>query len=302
MGMCCCIAISSRRARCLSWSLVLAVALLLSGCTHLFFYPMRQQVLSPEKLGLQSADVAITSRDGTRLFAWHLRPARETETQGLVCYFHGNAQNISTHIVNVAWLPPAGYEVLLLDYRGYGASAGKPSLPGALDDVRAALDWCLDRGRVLQLPAYALGQSLGAALTLEVTAEDPYRGLLAGVVADSSFAGYRRIARDAMAQSWLLWAFRHPLSLLVTGDHDPEAAVARRRGLPLLLLHSVDDEVIPFAHGRRLHEAAAGPVCFFATHGRHNAALGEPAVATAVGIFFREAANSRGQGRAIACP
>lgn len=300
MGWCNCIAISRRASRHLSLSLLLVAGLLLTGCTNLFFYPMRQQVLSPEKLGLQSADISISSRDGTRLFAWHLLP--KTQTQGVVCYFHGNAQNISTHIVNVAWLPPAGYEVLLVDYRGYGASAGKPSLPGALDDVRAALDWCLARGSKLQLPVYALGQSLGAALMLEATAEEPYRGSLAGVVADSSFAGYRRIARDAMAQSWLLWAFRHPLSLLVTGDHDPEDAVARRRGLPLLLLHSTDDEVIPFAHGKRLREAATDPVCFLRTQGRHNAALGEPAVAAAVGMFFREAANPRRQDQTTACP
>lgn len=300
MDWCNCIAISRHATRCLSLLLLLVAGLLLSGCTHLFFYPMRQQVLSPEKLGLQSADISLSSPDGTRLFAWHLLP--QTKAQGVVCYFHGNAQNISTHIVNVAWLPPAGYEVLLLDYRGYGASAGKPSLPGALDDVRVALDWCLARGRALQLPVYALGQSLGAALMLEATAAEPYRESLAGVVADSSFAGYRRIARDAMAQSWLLWPVRYPLSLLVTGAHDPEVAVARRHGLPLLLLHSVDDEVVPFAHGKRLHDASADPVCFVRTQGRHNAALGEPAVAAAVGMFFREAANPRGQEPAIACP
>ncbi|MFP5382532.1 MAG: alpha/beta hydrolase [Gammaproteobacteria bacterium] len=301
MGCCNCIAISRRANRHISLPLLLVAGLLLSGCTHLFFYPMRQQVLSPEKLGLQSEDVAIMSRDGTHLFAWHLL-TDEQQGRGLVCYFHGNAQNISTHIVNVAWLPPAGYEVLLLDYRGYGASAGKPSLHGALDDVRAALDWCLARGNALQLPVYALGQSLGAALMLEATAEEPYRGALAGVVADSSFAGYRRIARDAMAQSWLLWAFRYPLSLLVTGDHDPEVAVVHRHGLPLLLLHSADDEVIPFAHGRRLHDAAADPVCFVRTQGRHNAALAEPSVAAAVGMFFRETASPRRQDHGIACP
>lgn len=263
-----CTAISSRGAR---LPALLLATLLLAGCTHLFFLPMRQQVLSPAQLQLDAQDVNLVSADGTRLFAWHLRAA---QPRGIVCFFHGNAENISTHIVNVAWLPAAGYEVLLLDYRGYGGSAGKPDLPGALADVRAGLDWCLARGRESRLPAYAFGQSLGAALTLEVAAEPAYRTQLAGVVADSSFAGYRRIARQALSGSWLLWPLQYPLSWLVTADHDPLVAVAGRGALPLLLMHSRDDNIIPFAHGELLREAAAAPACFLATSGPHNAALG----------------------------
>lgn len=277
---------------------VVAACLLLAGCTHLFFWPSRQQFLSPESLGLHATDITLHARDGTRLFAWHLLA---DAPRGVVCFFHGNAQNISAHVLSVAWLPEAGHEVLLLDYRGYGVSEGKPSVPGALEDVRAGLDWCLARAARLDVPAYAFGQSLGASLVLEVVADEPYREKLAGVVADSAFAGYRRIARDALSGSRMLSPLKHPLSWLVTARHDPVEAVARRGKLPLLLMHSPDDEVIPFRHAGLLESAASRPVCFVATTGRHNEAFRGQSAREAM-LMFLSATEKAGRAGMLACP
>lgn len=297
----CCTATSS--ARRFAAVLPLAGTLLLAGCTNLFFYPMRQQVLDPQEMGLAKRDVALRAADGVQLFAWHLQAQRP---RGVVCFFHGNAENISTHIVNVAWLPEAGYDVLLVDYRGYGASQGKATFPEVFDDVRAGLDWCLARGHEAGVPVFALGQSLGAALLLEAVAADPYRDELAAVVADSGFSSYRRIARDAVSGSWLLWSLQYPLSWLVTGQHAPEQAVRRLEGLPLLVMHSQDDEVVPYAHGLRIFAAAGTSRCFLATRGPHNAALGPRAPQReawrgALLAFLVEAAGARASGRPVAC-
>lgn len=293
-----CIAIS----RLLLSGAALLLALALSGCTHLFFFPMRQQVMSPAQFSLSSHDINLVAADGTKLFAWHL-PAEKP--QGVVCFFHGNAENISTHIANVAWLPPAHYEVLLTDYRGYGASSGKPAFPEVFDDVRAALDWCLARGQELDVPVFAFGQSLGAALLLDVAAQPPYRGALAGVIADSGFSNYRRIAREAMSHSWLLWPLQYPLSWLITPDHDPEDAVQDLGGLPLLVMHSGDDATVRDTHARRILHAAHDPKCFLRTHGSHNAALNPnfPGGATyrAALLDFLSAAGQR-PGGSFACP
>lgn len=294
--------ISSARLAGRAVSLVL-LATVLAGCTNLFFYPMRQQVLDPQKLGLAKSDVVLAAADGTQLFAWHLAAS---DPRGVVCFFHGNAENISTHIVNVAWLPEAGYEVLLVDYRGYGASHGKAEFPAVLADVRAGLDWCIARARATGIPAYALGQSLGAAMLLDVVAADPYRDELAAVVADSGFSSYRRIARDALANSWLLWPLRHPLSWLVTGDHAPEQAARELDDLPLLVMHSPDDRVVPWAHALRIFAAASGPRCFLATGGPHNAALGarspqREAWRSALLAFLQDARDARASGGSVVC-
>lgn len=299
MASWCCSAISERR-RLLAPMLA---CLLLAGCTDLFFYPMRQQVLEPAQMGLTKEDVTLVAADGTRLHAWHLQAS---QPRGVVCFFHGNAENISTHIVNVAWLPDAGYDVLLVDYRGYGASGGRAAFPEVFADVRAGLDWCVARGQAGGVPVYALGQSLGAALLLDAVAAEPYRRQLAGVVADSGFSGYRRIARDALRQSWLLGPVRHPLSWLVTGEHDPEDAARALGDLPLLVMHSPEDEVVPYAHGVRVFRAASGPKCFLRTGGPHNAALGprsrdREAWRGAVLDFLAAAREARDSGGAVAC-
>lgn len=275
--------ISRRAVRALG--LLLPIALL-AGCTSLFFLPMRQQMLQPEKLGVHAVDTTLTADDGTQLFAWQLTA---DSPRGVVCYFHGNAENISTHIVNVAWLPAAGYEVLLVDYRGYGASHGEAEFPEVFADVRAGLDWCLARGRQLDVPAFALGQSLGASLLLDVAAQSPYREQLAGVAADSGFANYRRIARDALSHSWLTIPLKYPLSWLVTGKHNAEDAVRHLAPLPLLVMHSPNDRVVPYAHGERIVAAATGPHCFRRTRGPHNTAFREHANRDVLLAFFAAA-------------
>ncbi|MFZ5724472.1 MAG: alpha/beta hydrolase [Pseudomonadota bacterium] len=267
------------------------LSLWLAGCTDLFFVPMRQQVFKPEQLGVEATDTWLQAGDGTRLFSWHL-PA--PEARGVVCYFHGNAENISTHIVNVAWLPAAGYEVLLVDYRGYGASHGEAEFPEVLADVQAGLDWCLARGRETGRPAFALGQSLGAALLLEVAARPPYRESLGGVIADSGFSGYRQIARDALSHSWLTVPLKYPLSLLVTAQHDPAAAVRDMAPLPLFVLHSPEDRVVPYAHGERIFAAANAPKCFRKTAGPHNAAFRDPGNRAALLAFMASARSAGG--------
>jgi fermentation-respiration switch protein FrsA (DUF1100 family) len=265
MHNCCCNVISSNPAR---LAVLLAGCLLLAGCTSLFMLPMRQQILDPAQRGLVHEEFRIASADGTSLYGWHLKAAAP---HALVCFFHGNAENISTHLMSVEWLPAENIDVVLVDYRGYGASAGEASFPDVLDDVAAALDECLRRAG--GLPVLALGQSLGGALLADVAARDAYRRRLSGVILDSSFTRYRTIAREAMTRSWLLWAFQYPLSGLVTGAHAPEDAVAQLAGTPLLVMHSRDDGIIGLHHGERLYARAAPPRCWLETTGPHIAAF-----------------------------
>jgi hypothetical protein len=119
------------------------LAAALGGCSGLIFQPMRELVLTPDEIGLDYRDVHLEAEDGVRLHGWFL-PA-EPPRRGSVLFLHGNAQNISTHIASVAWLPAEGFDVLLVDYRGYGLSGGSPSLAGLHLDFEAALEALLER-------------------------------------------------------------------------------------------------------------------------------------------------------------
>jgi len=234
---------------------VALAALVLAGCVErMFFYPDSTQYTSPASFGLRHEDVFITTGDGLRLHGWWL-PAKGTAL-GSILHLHGNAANVSNHLPLVAWLPGEGFNVLMLDYRGFGRSEGKPSLDGVVEDAAAALRYLRARPDVDGERLIVLGQSLGGATALRLLAQDSAGVRLA--VIEAAFASYRGIARDAALRSVVLAPFL-PLALpMLPASKDDPVARLREVAVPLLIVHGTEDEIIPFAHGERLAAASAG--------------------------------------------
>lgn len=228
-----------------------------AGCTHLFFMPMHDLVRTPTEIGLDYEDVYFNTPDGVRLHGWWL-PA-QTPAQGSVVFFHGNAENISTHIGSVYWLPAAGFNVFLLDYRGYGLSAGEPSLPGINADAIAALQVVMQRVDVDTSRVVVLGQSLGAAVSIYAVAHSPYRTQIKALVVDSMFASHRQIAQEKLGALWLTWPLQWPLAMTVSDDFSPKKAIATIAPVPLLVIHGTGDHVIPIEHSRQVFALAGEP-------------------------------------------
>jgi hypothetical protein len=212
--------------------------------------------------------VEITPADGTALHGWWL-PAHGP-ARGTVFFLHGNAENISTHIGSVYWLPAEGYQVLLLDYRGFGRSAGKPRLPEVFQDIEAGFSWLAQQPEVQGRPLYLLGQSLGAALGGRFVATHPaIRGSLAGVVLDAAIARYGWIAREVAAKSWLTWPFQWPIAWTMPDGYDLLDVVADISPVPLMVIHGTADEIVPYRHAQALFEAAREPKSFLSYDGPH---------------------------------
>lgn len=260
-------------------ALLLLVGLLagLNGCSSLYFYPMKPWLQNPAHQGLDYQDVVLIQPSGLRLDGWWL-PARGYP-RGTVYFLHGNAENISTHLANVQWLPARGYNVFLLDYRGYGLSEGSPDLPGALSDIQLGLDWLEHSGRLDGKPLVLFGQSLGASMSVDVLSRDENKGKVDCVMLEAGFASYRDIAKTVMRRSWLLW----PLQWLVTPglpprSEDPVNHIADLAPRPLLVMHSEDDPVVPYASGQRLFKAAREPKRFIALTGGHAQGAQDPVI------------------------
>ncbi len=232
-------------------------AILCAGCTRFFFMPQPQLVRTPTEIGLDYEDVQFTAADGVRLHGWWL-PAEKTAL-GSVVFFHGNAENISTHIASVYWLPAAGFNVFLMDYRGYGLSEGEPSLPGLHADAMAALQTVMERTDIDTSRVVVLGQSLGAAVAINALAQSPYRTRFKALIVDSGFAGHRQIAREKLAAFWLTWPLQWPLSLTVSDAFDPVRVIAGIAPVPLLIMHGTGDTVIPIEHARQVFALAREP-------------------------------------------
>jgi fermentation-respiration switch protein FrsA (DUF1100 family) len=238
-------------------ALLVFLAVSLTGCTQAFFQPHGHIVATPGQFGIDYQPVEFKAADGTALFAWFL-PARG-EPRASVLYLHGNAENISTHFANVAWMPAAGYNVLAFDYRGYGGSEGSPTLAGVQLDIDAAMRTLLARPDVDPRRIIIFGQSLGGALAIHYAANSAYRASVRAIVIDSAFSDYRRIVREKAASFFLTWPFQWLLTQTVDNDFTPAASVHAISPIPLLLIHGERDSVVPLEHSKRLYARAAEP-------------------------------------------
>jgi len=186
-----------------------------------------------------ASGIRLAAADGTPLHAWHL-PGKGP----LVIYFGGNAEEVSWMLGRAGETPGVGW--LLVDYRGYGSSAGTPSEKALVADALAWFDLAatlpgVDKARIL-----AFGRSLGSGVAVRLAAERPLRALILA-------APYDSLAAVAKRYYWYLpvdWMLRHRF------DSDLLAPGLKQ---PLLALIAERDEVIPPAHAEALFRAWGGP-------------------------------------------
>ncbi|WP_221798113.1 alpha/beta hydrolase [Oceanobacter mangrovi] len=201
----------------------------------------------------------------------------------MVLFLHGNGENISTHIGSVAWLVYEGVDVFALDYRGYGGSEGNALLPDVLQDIDAAAGWL--RQQYPQRPLVVLGQSMGAGLALIFGHEAATHYNVRAVIAEAAPASYSRAAREILSRNPLGW-FVWPFTWLLPEQWNPENFTANYP-VPVLLLHSRDDQVVGYDHGRKLFDALGETACWQDTAGPHIAGFASSTVRQRVLKFIR---------------
>ena len=256
---------------------IVCLLLALSGCSSLLFYPEPGLPFTPERARLDYRDVTLVTADGLKLHGWWLPVKPGVAVKGTVLHLHGNGGNLAWHLGGSWWLPEQGYQVLMVDYRGYGLSEGEPSLPAIYQDVDAAFKWLDQSPEVQGKPLVLLGQSLGGALAVHYLVEHPQRQQqLKALVLDGVPASYRDVGRFALSTSWLTWPLQVPLSWLVPDGDSAIGSVAQLTGVPKLIYHSLDDPIVPLSNGIRLYQAAPPPRVLQLTRGGHVQTFADP--------------------------
>lgn len=219
-------------------------------------YPSRRVVPPDPQWRLDHRRVELTAEDGIRLAGW-LIPAEQNAEEWFVIFFHGNAGNIGDRVHRYAALKGLGASVLAVDYRGYGESEGSPDEPGLYLDALACHNYAVN---ILKVPASRIvlyGQSLGSAVAVDLAARVPH----GAVVLEGAMTSVADRGQE-------LYPFL-PVKWMARNRFDSWAKIDAIR-TPKLFIHAVFDEVIPYAHGRRLFEKAVEPKIFLDLRGGHN--------------------------------
>jgi len=241
---------------------------ILSACTGVFLQPDRVTHYPNRPLETAAIDVWITSVDGTKLHALFMPTS--TPPKATLLYLHGNAENLSTHAHMVSWLPAQGYQVLALDYRGYGQSEGIQTIDGVHADAEAALAWLIAQPREKIGPIIVYGQSLGGSIATYLVARSTLRSHVTALIVDIAFSSYRRIAREKLGLLWFTWPFQWPLSWTVSDEYSAENVIGQISPIPLLLIQGDADAVVDVSHAHRLFAAAREPKQLWIVPGGHH--------------------------------
>lgn len=218
------------------------------------FHPERQLTFLPTSAGLAYTDLTLRAADGVSINGWHLPGKTGAPT---ILFLHGNGGNLSHRLDKIKLLKRSGAEVVIIDYRGYGKSAGAPTEKGTYRDAEAAY-LHLTRGLKRDPGSiFVYGESLGSAVAVELARRRP----VAGVILESPFTSVLDMAEEVLP-----W---YPARFLSTFRYDSAAKIADIRA-PLLILHSPQDETVPYRMGRKLFELAREPKQFVDLKGGHN--------------------------------
>lgn len=254
----------------MEWGLVLGALLALPAALYLFqerliFHPRPMSEASRALIAERAQSVFIHAADGTRLHAWH------RSGSPLTIYFGGNAEEVSWMLSRVShYAPGAGW--LLVDYRGYGSSAGAPSEKDLVADALLWHDYATRQLGAKKVVAF--GRSLGSGVAVQLAAARP----VAGVVLVAPFDSLTSLARHYYPFLPVAWMLKHPFE---------SAERARSLTVPLLCLVAERDEVIPVVHSKRLFEAWNGPKRWVELKGAgHNSTDDAPAFWQAIREFL----------------
>ncbi|MFH1553106.1 MAG: alpha/beta hydrolase [Candidatus Omnitrophota bacterium] len=219
------------------------------------FFPSRQIVATPDSIGLAYEDVYFKTSDGVQLNGWFVPDG--DSPRATVLYCHGNAGNISHRLDIIRMFNSLGLDVFIFDYRGYGRSNGGPSEEGTYLDAQAAYDYLVNTKGIDPERIVIYGKSLGGAVAVDLATRTEVRA----VISDSAFTSTVNMGRE-------IYPFL-PVELVITMKYD---TISKVKGLsmPKLIIHSSEDEIVPFHHGEEIFENCAEPKHFYRMLGGHN--------------------------------
>jgi len=235
-----------------SW--VLIALLIYFYQAKLIYFPHKEVEVTPKLISLDYEEVTLSTNDGVELNAWWIPNPNARAT---LIFFHGNAGNISHRLDSIEIFYNLGLSVFIFDYRGYGKSTGITSEEGTYIDAETAWTYLVKEKNIMPNNIIIFGRSLGGAIAIWLA--EKYSS--AALIIESSFTSIADIGKHYYPYL--------PTNLLARIKYSSKDKVLNIKA-PTLFIHSPDDEIIPYKHGKQLFEAANEPKSFLELSGGHN--------------------------------
>ncbi len=220
-----------------------------------FLYcPVRMVCYSPDELGIGFEEITLTTSDDVKLNGWYI-PAPNAKFT--VLFLHGNGGNIMHRLGSIQMFYNLGLNCFIFDYRGYGKSTGKPTEQGTYLDAEAAYEWLTKEKGIKPQNIIIFGRSMGGSIAAELVRKAEAGSL----VLESAFTSYVAMGKKFYWYMPVKWFARYRYNTL---------EYIRDVKCPMMIIHSPDDEIIPFEFGRQLYIAANEPKKFVEISGGHN--------------------------------
>jgi fermentation-respiration switch protein FrsA (DUF1100 family) len=223
---------------------------------RVIFFPTKKIIETPIFLGLDFKDLTLTTSDGENINAWYI-PAKNAKFALL--FFHGNGGNLSHRIEKIAFFNSLGLSVFIVEYRGYGKSSGSPSEKGLTLDAQASYDYLVNDMKFKPKQIVIFGESLGGSVAIECASKNK----VSAVILESPLSSLKDMAQK-VCPFFPIW--------ILESRFDSIEKIGLLQ-VPLLIIHSRDDEIVPFEMGEKLFKNAGYPKTFIELDGAHNDAF-----------------------------
>ncbi len=238
----------SRKMMILGWIAAIAVSLYV-GLAVMIYFAQRSLMYFPDTVpttpaaaGLPEAEeVSLTASDGVKSLAWHVPPR---SGKPVILYFHGNGGALRFRVERFRKLIADGIGLVALEYRGYGGLSGSPTEQGLIADGAAAYAYAAAHYQVPQLVLW--GESLGSGVAVSIASEKP----VGRVILEAPFTSALAVAER---HYWYL-----PVRLLMKDQFRSDERIGKVKA-PLMIMHGVDDRIVPYPMGEHLFDLANQP-------------------------------------------
>ncbi|MFH1888475.1 MAG: alpha/beta hydrolase [Candidatus Omnitrophota bacterium] len=240
--------------------IVLLITTLVFGIKYIetrgIFYPARDITCYPSDLGMPFEDIYVKTKDGVTINGWFIpqKSARYT-----LLFFHGNAGNIQHRLDKLLILRETGANIFIIDYRGFGKSSGRLMEEGFYLDADSACKYLTKARGISPEEVILYGESLGTAVAIDLAS----RTKVAAVMLEGAFSSGRDMAKK-------IYPF---LPVFIFAKKFDSLKKINGVTAPKLFIHSINDEMVPFAFAGKLYQAAPAPKELVELTGGHNTAF-----------------------------